>query len=156
MNAGYILWSGTPEMAGHLEDVLVAVAVPDFVLTGAVDELLAAMYHYGEKLLVVVYKENETDGFILTAYSQVKQKNFLNGKFYAEIIIPDIMQAVKSIKHSNADNVHIQYDGAADVMYVNFGALLPADDSELDDDDILYRYRNGEIIGLTITHYSKR
>jgi len=74
----------------------------------------------------------------------------------AEIIIPDIMQAVKSIKHSNADNVHIQYDSAADVMYVNFGALLPADDSELDDYDILYRYRNGEIIGLTITHYSKR
>jgi len=42
------------------------------------------------------------------------------------------------------------------VMYVNFGPLLPADDSELDDDDILYRYRDGEIIGLTITHYSKR
>jgi len=74
----------------------------------------------------------------------------------AEIIIPDIMQAVKAIKHSNADNVHIQYDSGADVMYVNFGPLLPADDSELADDDILYRYREGEIIGLTITHYSKR
>ena len=74
----------------------------------------------------------------------------------AEIIIPDIMQAVKAIKHSNADNVHIKYDMAADVMYVNFGAPLPADDSELGNDDILYRYRNGAIIGLTISHYSKR
>lgn len=74
----------------------------------------------------------------------------------AEIIIPDIMQAVKAIKHSNADNVHIQYDSDADVMYVNFGPLLPADESELNDDDILYRYRDGKIIGLTITHYSRR
>lgn len=74
----------------------------------------------------------------------------------AEIIIPDIMQAVKAVKHSNADNVHIRYDSAADVMYVNIGPLLPADDSELNDDNILYRYRDGKIIGLTITHYSKR
>jgi uncharacterized protein YuzE len=73
-----------------------------------------------------------------------------------EIIIPDIMQAVKAIKNSKADNVHIQYDSVADVMYVNFGPLLPADESELGDDDVLYRYREGKIIGLTITHYSKR
>jgi uncharacterized protein YuzE len=73
-----------------------------------------------------------------------------------EIIIPDIMQAVKAIKNSKADNVHIQCDSVADVMYVNFGPLLPADESELGDDDVLYRYREGKIIGLTITHYSKR
>jgi hypothetical protein len=33
---------------------------------------------------------------------------------------------------------------------------MPADDSELSDDDILYRYAGGKIIGLSITHFSKR
>ncbi len=56
----------------------------------------------------------------------------------------------------SSSGLNIQYDCDADVMYVNFGPLFPAEDSELDDDNILYRYKNGKIIGLTITHYSKR
>jgi uncharacterized protein YuzE len=74
----------------------------------------------------------------------------------AEVIIPDIMQALKAVSHSNADNLHIRYDKEADVMYVSFGPPMPADDSELGSDDILYRYKNGEVIGLTVTHFSNR
>lgn len=74
----------------------------------------------------------------------------------AEIIIPEMLQALKAVKQSKANDIHIRYDEKADVMYVNIGTPLPADDSELGDDDILYRYSNGEIIGLTITHFSKR
>lgn len=74
----------------------------------------------------------------------------------AAVIIPDIMQALKAVSHSNANDVHIRYDATADVMYVSFGAPIPADDSELSEDDILYRYRDGEVIGLTVTHFSKR
>lgn len=74
----------------------------------------------------------------------------------AEVIITDIMQALKAVSHSNADNLHIRFDKEADVMYVNFGSPVPADDSELSDDDILYRYKDGEVIGLTVTHFSKR
>ena len=74
----------------------------------------------------------------------------------AEIIIEDMMQALKAVHHSNAKDVHIKYDNVADVMYVNLGIPVPADDSELGDDDILYRYKNCEVIGLTITHFSKR
>ena len=59
---------GHPEMAGHLNDVLLTVAVPNFVLQGSADELLAAVYERQDKLLVVVYREDETDGFILTAF----------------------------------------------------------------------------------------
>jgi uncharacterized protein YuzE len=73
-----------------------------------------------------------------------------------EVIIPDIMQALKAVSHSNADNLHIRYDKEADVMYVSFGSPVPADDSEMGEDDILYRYRNGEVVGLTVTHFSKR
>lgn len=74
----------------------------------------------------------------------------------AEVIIPDIMQALKAVSHSNAENLNIRYDKEADVMYVSFGPPVPADESELGEDDILYRYRNGEVIGLTVTHFSKR
>jgi uncharacterized protein YuzE len=74
----------------------------------------------------------------------------------AEVIIPDIMQALKAVSHSNADNLHIRYDKEADVMYVSFGAPVPADDSELGEDEILYRYKDGEVIGLTVPHFSNR
>lgn len=71
-------------------------------------------------------------------------------------MVSDILDALKAVKHSNANDVHIQYDRDADVMYVNFGVPVPADESELGDEDILYRYQNGKIIGLTVTHFSKR
>ncbi|HZY38200.1 MAG TPA: DUF2283 domain-containing protein [Mucilaginibacter sp.] len=74
----------------------------------------------------------------------------------AEVIIPDIMKALKAVSSSNADNLHIRFDKEADVMYVSFGPPVPADDSELGDDDILYRYKDGEIVGLTVTHFSHR
>jgi hypothetical protein len=70
----------------------------------------------------------------------------------AEVIITDIMQALKAVSHSNADNLHIRYDKEADVMYVSFGPPIPADDSEMGEDDIL----NGEIVGLTVPHFSNR
>jgi uncharacterized protein YuzE len=49
------------------------------------------------------------------------------------------------------------YDAEADVLYLNYHhPALPADDSELTDDDILIRYQNDEIIGLTILNASQR
>ncbi len=74
----------------------------------------------------------------------------------AEVIITDIMQALKAVSHSNADNLHIRFDKEADVMYVSFEPPIPADDSEMGEDDILYRYKNGEVIGLTVTRFSNR
>lgn len=74
----------------------------------------------------------------------------------AEVVIPNIMQALKAVSYSNADNLHIRYDKEADVMYVSFGPAMPADESELGEDDILYRYKNGKVIGLTITDFSNR
>lgn len=74
----------------------------------------------------------------------------------AEIIMTKIIEALKTISQSNAYNLHIRLDKEADVMYVNFGLPTSADDSEIGDDDILYRYKNGKIIGLTLTHFSER
>lgn len=48
------------------------------------------------------------------------------------------------------------FDPDADVLYINFKKPSVATDSELTDDDVIIRYEDNEIIGLTILHVSKR
>ena len=48
------------------------------------------------------------------------------------------------------------YDVDADVLYINFKKPSIATDSELTDDDVIIRYENDEVIGLTILHASQR
>ena len=67
-----------------------------------------------------------------------------------------MIEALKSVRQSKANDIRIRYDDEADTMYVSLGPPIPADDSELGDDDILYRYADGKMIGFTITHFSKR
>ena len=55
------------ELAGLSDDVLIAVEDPDFIVRGWTDELLAVR-KINDKYLVVVYKELENDGFIITAF----------------------------------------------------------------------------------------
>lgn len=71
---------GHPELAGHLNDVLLALAAPNMILQGGSNELLAILFIYQTKWLVVAYKENKTDGFILTAYFTSKIDKLLNRK----------------------------------------------------------------------------
>ncbi len=47
------------------------------------------------------------------------------------------------------------YDEGADVLYVTFESGA-ASDSELTVDDILLRYRDGKLIGVTVLHASTR
>jgi uncharacterized protein YuzE len=48
------------------------------------------------------------------------------------------------------------YDSEADVLYINFKKPARATDSELTDEDVIIRYENGEVIGLTVLHPSTR
>jgi len=50
----------------------------------------------------------------------------------------------------------MSYDAEADVLYVNFKKPSCATDSELTDDEVIIRYEDGEIVGLTILHASQR
>ncbi len=50
----------------------------------------------------------------------------------------------------------IDYDEEADVLYLNFKKPSKPDDSEMTEDDIIIRYENKEIIGITILNASKR
>ena len=48
------------------------------------------------------------------------------------------------------------YDEEADVLYFNFKKPSHADDSELTEDDMIIRYENGEVVGVTVLNASKR
>lgn len=68
---------GHPEMAGHLHDVLLSVAVPDLIIEGGANELMAFVYNRADKLLVVIYKEMDEDGFIIPAYFTKRTEQLL-------------------------------------------------------------------------------
>jgi uncharacterized protein YuzE len=48
------------------------------------------------------------------------------------------------------------YDAEADVLYIDLKKPAHATDSELTDDDVIIRYEDGEVVGLTILHASSR
>jgi hypothetical protein len=56
------------ELAELKEEVLETVAKPARVLGGGAGELLAVRELEAGKLLVVVYREQQRDGFIITAF----------------------------------------------------------------------------------------
>ncbi len=55
-----------------------------------------------------------------------------------------------------AKRIWLAYDEEADVLYVNFKKPSHADDSELTDDDIIIRYENEQVVGMTILNASHR
>lgn len=73
-----------------------------------------------------------------------------------EIEIAAILKVLKVVNHSRLKDMHARYDEEADTMYVIFGAPVPAYDSEMGANDILYRYRECEIVGVTVTHFTSR
>ncbi len=56
------------ELAGLRLVVLETVAEPERVLAGGAGELLAVREYHSGKWLVVVYREPERDGFVITAF----------------------------------------------------------------------------------------
>jgi uncharacterized protein YuzE len=52
--------------------------------------------------------------------------------------------------------IWVDYDEKADVLYVNFKKPSHADDSDLTDDNVIIRYENGQIVGMTFLNASKR
>jgi len=56
------------ELAGMREEVLETVSAPLRILAGNRDELMAVRELETGKFLVVVYREMERDGFIITAF----------------------------------------------------------------------------------------
>jgi len=57
------------------------------------------------------------------------------------------------LKHKT---VWSSYDDEADVLYLHFKKPNHADNSEMTEDEIIIRYENNEIIGMTILNASQR
>jgi uncharacterized protein YuzE len=52
-------------------------------------------------------------------------------------------------------DLDIDYDEGADVLYISFGKPQPADDSE-EVNDVIYRFRENELIGITVPSFKSR
>ena len=56
----------------------------------------------------------------------------------------------------DVENIDVFYDEDHDVLYISFGEVKEADDTEMTSDDVIVRFRKGEIIGVTLLGFSKR
>ncbi len=74
----------------------------------------------------------------------------------ATIELEKIVSIIPLLLEIPYKRIWYSYDEEADVLYLNFKKPSHADDSELTDEDIIIRYENGKIIGLTILNASKR
>ena len=74
----------------------------------------------------------------------------------ATIDIQRILSLTPQLINIPFEHVWSSYDKEADVLYLNFKKPSHADDSQLTDDDIIIRYENKEVIGVTVLHASKR
>ena len=70
--------------------------------------------------------------------------------------ISQFLKLMPAVRDSPQKTLWSSYDAEADVLYVNFKKPSHATDSELRDDDVIVRYENEEVIGLTILHASQR
>ena len=73
----------------------------------------------------------------------------------APVTIDRYVQLIPAVKRSPKHYLWSSYDAEADVLYVNFKKTSHADDSELTDDDVIIRYEQGKVIGLTILNASQ-
>ncbi len=70
--------------------------------------------------------------------------------------LDQIFKAIPSILSSPYKKMFIDYDESADVLYISFKRPQSATDTEMTDDGILIRYKDDEIVGITILEASKR
>jgi len=70
--------------------------------------------------------------------------------------LTDCQGALAAVLRSPHGELWSSYDAEADVLNINFKKPARATDSEFTDDDIIVRYEDEEIIGLTILHANKR
>ncbi len=70
--------------------------------------------------------------------------------------LPDFTQLVATVRRTPHQYLWPSYDAEAEVLYISFKNPSRATDSELTNDGIIIRYKDDEIIGLTILHATQR
>ncbi len=64
-------------------------------------------------------------------------------------LVPELLE----VEH---ERIWTSYDKKGDVLYINFKKPSHADDSEMTEDDVIIRYENKKIVGITVLNASKR
>ena len=70
--------------------------------------------------------------------------------------IEGVFKAMPHILNLPAAKFWVDYDRAADVLYISFQRPQKATDSEMLEDGVILRYRGDKMVGLTILDASKR
>ncbi len=70
--------------------------------------------------------------------------------------INEYLRLVPAVKQSPQHFLWMSYDADADTLYINFRKPSYATDSELTDNDVIIRYEDDQVVGLTILHASQR
>ncbi len=74
----------------------------------------------------------------------------------ASININEILDITPKLMNMPYNRMWYSYDEEVDVLYLNFKKPSHADDTELTEDDIIIRYENGEVVGITVLNASKQ
>jgi len=67
-----------------------------------------------------------------------------------------VFKAVPLLIDFPAGKFWVDYDREADVLYISFDRPQKATDTQSRDDGILLRYRDGELVGITVLDASTR
>jgi uncharacterized protein YuzE len=70
--------------------------------------------------------------------------------------VKNYLKLIPAVRQTPQRYLWLSYDSEADVLYVNFKKPSHATDSELTDDDVIVRYEDDAVVGLTILHASQR
>lgn len=70
--------------------------------------------------------------------------------------LEEVLQATHHILRLPAARMWLDYDKEADVLYISFNRPQKATESEMRENGILLRYRDDELVGLTVLDASKR
>ncbi len=73
-----------------------------------------------------------------------------------EADIKKVIELVPGILGLMHTKVWTLYDEEADVLYMDFKKPSHADDTELTEDNILIRYENEKVVGITVMNASER
>jgi uncharacterized protein YuzE len=57
---------------------------------------------------------------------------------------------------SLVEQTRLSHDHEGDVLYISFGEPALADDSDITDEGVIVRLREGRIVGLTVLNAAKR
>ncbi len=71
-------------------------------------------------------------------------------------LVNEVFKATPHLLKFPAKAMWIDYDSEADVLYISLKRPQKATDSEMLPNGILLRYKNSELVGITVLEASKR